>query len=113
MKFFKKLSSGASGLLTHHKLLPYQGKVKQFKGDRRHFLEKIGLGALAGSISATTLPFSGCKQVPVPPELRIKIPTYESIGAKTFINCSDAYTKLSGSLMPPEVKMAMMKATEQ
>ena len=44
---------------------------------------------------------------------RIPIPTYESIGATPIVNLVHDYTTLGGCLMPPEVKMAMLKAAEQ
>ncbi|MBT4483525.1 MAG: twin-arginine translocation signal domain-containing protein, partial [Candidatus Latescibacteria bacterium] len=76
--------------------------------NRRNFIKGTGLAAASG--------IAGCGESTVPvssvQKLRIPVPTYESIGAKTFINCSDAYTILSGSLMPAEVKQSMMRAAE-
>lgn len=37
-------------------------------------------------------------------------PTYESIGVRPLINCMGTYTRISGSLMLPEAKAAMMEA---
>ncbi|MFC1528492.1 aminotransferase class V-fold PLP-dependent enzyme [Candidatus Latescibacterota bacterium] len=55
---------------------------------------------------------TGCNEKPVSPALRIPIPTYESIGVKPAINARGAITVLGGSLMPPEVKMAMDEASK-
>ena len=41
------------------------------------------------------------------------IPTYESMGVRTLINCQGTYTILSGSLALPEVVQAMSDATCQ
>ena len=38
------------------------------------------------------------------------IPTYRSIGVRPLINCRGTYTIISGSLMLPEVREAMMEA---
>ena len=38
------------------------------------------------------------------------IPTYESIGVRPLINCMGTYTRISGSLLLPEAKAAMMEA---
>ena len=39
------------------------------------------------------------------------IPTYESIGVRPLINCMGTYTIISGSLMLPEAREAMEKAS--
>lgn len=39
-----------------------------------------------------------------------RIPTYESLGVRPLINCKGTYTIISGSLMLPEVREAMMLA---
>lgn len=40
-------------------------------------------------------------------------PTYESLGLRPLINCKGTYTIISGSLMLPEVREAMAKASQQ
>lgn len=40
----------------------------------------------------------------------LRIPTYESLGVRPLINCKGTYTIISGSLMLPEVREAMMLA---
>ena len=40
------------------------------------------------------------------------IPTYESIGVRPLINCKGTFTIVGGSLMLPEVKQAMVAASE-
>ena len=40
------------------------------------------------------------------------IPTYRSIGVRPLINCRGTYTIISGSLMLPEVREAMMEAAK-
>ncbi len=78
---------------------------------RRDLFKGTGLAALAGMF--------GCagrgmlKKAPVPYSPRIPIPTVQSIGVKPAINCWGTYTHHSGSLMEPEVKMAMEEASKQ
>ena len=40
-------------------------------------------------------------------------PTYESIGVRPLINCQGTYTIISGSLILPEVRQAMVEASKQ
>ena len=40
-------------------------------------------------------------------------PSYESLGLRPLINCKGTYTIISGSLMLPEVREAMAKASTQ
>jgi len=40
-------------------------------------------------------------------------PTYESIGVRPLINCRGTYTIISGSLLLPEARAAMLAASEQ
>ena len=40
------------------------------------------------------------------------IPTYQSIGVRPLINCRGTYTIISGSLMLPEVREAMIAASK-
>ena len=39
-------------------------------------------------------------------------PTYESIGVKPLINCKGTYTIISGSVMLPQVRLAMQEASK-
>ncbi|MFC1694017.1 aminotransferase class V-fold PLP-dependent enzyme [Candidatus Latescibacterota bacterium] len=71
---------------------------------RRDILIGSGLAALAGTAGCAGLTTLGSQKP------GITIPTYESIGVKPIINCWGAVTVLSGSLMLPEVKMAMEEA---
>jgi len=41
------------------------------------------------------------------------IPTYESLGVRPLINCKGTYTIISGSLILPEVREAMIAASRQ
>ena len=69
---------------------------------RRDVLKVTGLAALTGT--------AGCgPSATIEP--RIPVPTFESLGLRPFINCWGTITMLSGSLMLPEVKMAMMEAS--
>ena len=40
-------------------------------------------------------------------------PTYESLGVRPLINCQGTYTIISGSLILPEVRQAMVEASKQ
>ncbi|MBT4484803.1 MAG: aminotransferase class V-fold PLP-dependent enzyme [Candidatus Latescibacteria bacterium] len=71
---------------------------------RRDLFKGTGLVALTGLF--------GCKEKTISRTPCITIPTYKSIGVKPFINCSGTITRLSGSLMLPEVKMAMEEASK-
>ena len=80
---------------------------------RRNFFKGLGLMSLTSMVKCG----GGASKTPTF-EVKIKnpripIPTVQSIGATPVVNCYGTYTYLSGSLMPPEVKMAMMKAAEQ
>ena len=68
---------------------------------RRDLFRSAGLTALAGA--------AGCsgKKGFTP---KITIPTYASIGTKPIINCLGTHTNRGGSLMLPEVMMAMEEA---
>ena len=68
----------------------------------------IGAVALTGLSGCGVKPFSAHRK----PKLRLPTLTYESIGVKPLINCRDAVTVLSGSLMPPEVKAAFEEASK-
>ncbi len=68
---------------------------------RRSLFKGTGLVALAG--------LTGCGAE----KPRIPLVDYASIGVRPLINCKGTYTSLSGSLMLPEVKAAMMAASEQ
>ncbi|MFC1528493.1 aminotransferase class V-fold PLP-dependent enzyme [Candidatus Latescibacterota bacterium] len=74
---------------------------------RRDLFKSTGLAALAG--------LAGCGKIrgPEAHKDRIPIPTVQSIGVKPIINCWGTFTHHSGNLLEPEVKKAMMKATEQ
>ena len=80
---------------------------------RRNFFKGLGLASLSGMVGCGERPskMSTFEANVINP--RISVPTVQSIGATPVVNCYGTYTYLSGSLMPPEVKMAMMKATEQ
>jgi len=71
---------------------------------RRTLLKGAGLAAFTGIAGA------GCRQTPVSEKHRIPLVDYKSIGVRPLINCKGTYTILSGSLMLPEVKAAMMEA---
>jgi len=71
---------------------------------RRDLLRGTGMAALAAGAG-------GCGKSS-PPESRIPLVDFESIGVKPVVNCWGTMTILSGSLMLPEVKAAMMAASE-
>jgi len=71
--------------------------------NRRTFFKGAGAAALAGTTGCGTAP----KHTP-----QISIPTYESIGARPIINCMGTLTNRGGSLMLPEVMMAMEEANK-
>ena len=89
-KLFETLTSGVKRRLSRRDL---------FKG--------TGLAALAG--------LGGCGKTGESEahKDRIPIPTVQSLGLKPVVNCWGTYTHHSGSLLEPEVKKAMMKASEQ
>ena len=72
---------------------------------RRSLFKGAGLAALAGS--------AGCAGQATRSASAIPLVDYASIGVRPFINCKGTYTRLSGSLILPEVKAAMMAAAEQ
>jgi uncharacterized pyridoxal phosphate-dependent enzyme len=74
---------------------------------RRTFFKGAGLAAAAG-ISGCEKPAGFSVQAD-----RIPIPTYESINVTPLINCRGTYTAMSGSLMLPETRKAMIKASER
>ena len=43
----------------------------------------------------------------------MKYPTYESIGVRPLINCRGTYTIISGSVILPEVREAMVRASQR
>ena len=43
----------------------------------------------------------------------MNFPTYETIGVRPLINCQGTYTMMSGSLLLPEVRVAMSEASKQ
>ncbi len=69
---------------------------------RRSLFKASGLAALAGT--------GGCAGQAVKESGRIPLVDFTSLGVRPFINCKGTYTALSGSLMLPEVKAAMMAA---
>ena len=71
---------------------------------RRDLFKGSGLAALAG--------FTGCSNAKDTAAPKITIPTYESIGAKSIINCMGTHTNRGGSLMLPEVMKAMEEANK-
>ncbi|MFC1528940.1 hypothetical protein ACFL5B_03435 [Candidatus Latescibacterota bacterium] len=81
--------------------------------NRRNFFKGLGFMSLTSMVKCK----GGDSKTPTL-EINIKnpripIPTVQSIGVTPLVNCAGTLTRLSGSLMPPEVKMAMMKAAEQ
>ena len=72
---------------------------------RRDIFKATGLGALASLLGCAAGGRLTLRK-------RIKIPTYESLGVKTPINCTGTITSLGGSLELPEVKMAMEEASK-
>ena len=76
---------------------------------RREFISGTGLAAFGG--------LAGCTKTQEPVSTQsdphISIPTYESIGIRPLTNCMGAYTSLSGSLMLPEAKMAVIEASRR
>ena len=44
---------------------------------------------------------------------QLAYPTYESLGVRPLINCEGTYTIISGSLILPEVRQAMVEASKQ
>ena len=77
--------------------------------NRRDLFKGAGVAALTGLAGCSTPSnLDSSKQAP-----RIPIPTYESIGLRPVINCVGTVTSLGGSLMPPEVKMAMEEASNR
>ena len=46
-------------------------------------------------------------------ERELDFPTYEKIGLRPLINCKGTYTIISGSVMLPEVRQAMVEASRQ
>ncbi|MFC1528599.1 aminotransferase class V-fold PLP-dependent enzyme [Candidatus Latescibacterota bacterium] len=76
------------------------------KSCRREFLGKIGVAAL-------TTGLAGCGEEPVVRKPDFPFSSYESLGVKPFLNCRNYATTLSGSLMLPEVKKAMMDASNE
>ncbi|MDE2810159.1 MAG: aminotransferase class V-fold PLP-dependent enzyme, partial [Gemmatimonadota bacterium] len=44
---------------------------------------------------------------------QLAYPTYESLGVRPLINCQGTYTIISGSLILPEVRQAMVEASKQ
>jgi D-glucosaminate-6-phosphate ammonia-lyase len=75
---------------------------------RRNLFKGAGVAALtglAGCGASSTMDSSK-------PALRLPITTYESIGLRPVINCVGTVTSLGGSLMSPEVKMAMEEASK-
>ncbi len=70
---------------------------------RRSLLKVSGLTAIAG--------LTGCDKLTSPGK-RIPLVDYASIGVKPVINSWGTMTILSGSLMLPEIKAAMMEASE-
>ncbi|MCE2450341.1 MAG: hypothetical protein J4F35_18845, partial [Candidatus Latescibacteria bacterium] len=44
---------------------------------------------------------------------QLAYPTYESLGVRSLINCQGTYTIISGSLILPEVRQAMVEASKQ
>ena len=71
---------------------------------RRDIFKGTGLAALLGA--------TGCNAKQSPVSSKITIPTYESIGVKPIINCMGTHTNRGGSLMLPEVMMAMQEANK-
>ncbi|MCC7264887.1 MAG: aminotransferase class V-fold PLP-dependent enzyme [Candidatus Latescibacteria bacterium] len=45
--------------------------------------------------------------------MSLDFPTYESIGVRPLINCRGTYTIISGSLILPEVRQAMVEASKR
>jgi len=72
---------------------------------RRDLFKAAGVTALTG--------VTGCASGKQAEKHRIPLVDYVSIGVRPFINCKGTYTALSGSLMLPEVKAAMIAASEQ
>lgn len=70
---------------------------------RRNLLKGAGLAAVAGA--------SGCGSAEQTPASRIPPVDYTSLGVRPIINCKGTYTALSGSLILPEVREAMDKAS--
>jgi D-glucosaminate-6-phosphate ammonia-lyase len=78
--------------------------------NRRDLFKCTGLTALAGLMGCAGR--GALKRAPLYQIPHIKIPTYESIGVKPIINCMGTHTNRGGSLMFPEVMMAMEEANK-
>ncbi|MBT4484257.1 MAG: aminotransferase class V-fold PLP-dependent enzyme [Candidatus Latescibacteria bacterium] len=70
----------------------------------------IVLAVLLGIVSIAG--FMGCGEKTASYKPLITIPTYETLGLRPVINCSDYVTRLGGSIERPEVKMAMEEASK-
>jgi len=77
-----------------------------FPLSRRNLFKGAGVAALAGVASC-----QGAGKKPGAAQ-RIPLVDFASIGVRPMINCKGTYTIISGSLMLPEVKAAMMAAAE-
>ncbi|MFN3325971.1 MAG: aminotransferase class V-fold PLP-dependent enzyme [Bryobacteraceae bacterium] len=73
---------------------------------RRHLLQYLGMAGCSGAMlqaQGTAAAGSGLK---IGPNI------YESIGVRPVVNCKGTFTIVSGSLMLPEVRQAMIEASK-
>ncbi len=77
--------------------------AESLRMSRRKLLKGAGLAAVAGT--------AGCGSAERTPATRIPPVDYASLGVRPIINCKGTYTALSGSLILPEVREAMDRAS--
>ncbi|MBT4482582.1 MAG: hypothetical protein HOC71_02775 [Candidatus Latescibacteria bacterium] len=78
---------------------------------RRNLLKGAGLTALTGMAVCNVGSITSSAMSSSKGSYRIPIPQFSSIGVEPLINCWGTMTTLSGSLMLPEIKAAVMDAT--
>jgi len=74
---------------------------------RREILKTLTLIPLAGGMAATAGPLNEILSAPVKRDM------FKELGIRTFINAAGNYTTMSGSLMAPEVMVAINSASEK
>ncbi len=74
---------------------------------RRKWIRQASMIPLAGGFASTGIPLTD------PAGSRLTRDYFKELGVRTFINAAGTYTAMTGSLMLPEVKEAMMYAAEE
>jgi uncharacterized pyridoxal phosphate-dependent enzyme len=85
--------------------------ISRNSSSRRRFLHRAGVASFMGSIPSARLMAWLRPDRLDQPAIYPKIPVYEALGVRPFINAAGTYTALSASLMPPEVVDAMSEAS--